>query len=510
LWDKIESIEEAGVERVFDLCVPPDSNFVAGDIVVHNCMGKKNFEEMAKQRSIFVEGAKKTNDIPEAKALEIFALLEKFAGYGFNKSHSAAYAILSYRTAYLKANYPVHFMAGVLAGELGNSEKIAHFINEASAMGIEVMGPDINESRENFTPVGSKIRFGMGAIKGVGEGASQKVIAELEANGAFKDFHDCLSRMGTNLNRRVIECLVKTGAFDFCGVSRGVLFAQIEEVMSSAAERQRDVRAGQHSFLDMLAEPEPEKKRGGGKIVHGSGDSRHSDFSTAERLAFEKELLGFYISGHPLNAYCGLAEQLCSHSEAEVVALPNREVFRLCGVATNIQRKLSKKDNRPWSPFNLATKQGTLAMNMFADAFEAYGTNLAENAPVVLIGNILRNEAESEPRLNVKECYPLETALPNLVQKMTWVVKPDHPQLPGFLRLVREAINASFGSIKCEFAFAFEDEVIALAEAAPSLGWKLTIPKLQELARHPAVVRAIATPSKVEVKDTGRKWKKRS
>src|SRR5262249_38239385 len=160
---------------------------------------------------------------------------EKFAGYGFNKSHSAAYAILSYRTAYLKANYPVQFMAAVLGSELGNSEKISLFIEECAAMGLQVLGPDINESRENFTPViaresasAGSIRFGLGAVKGVGESASQKIIAEREARGAFKDFADFISRVdGRAINKRVLECLIKTGAFDYSGAARGVLFGQI-------------------------------------------------------------------------------------------------------------------------------------------------------------------------------------------------------------------------------------------------------------------------------------------
>ena len=182
--------------------------------MLRRAMGKKKPEEMEKQREIFIEGAAHANDIPKKKAGEIFKILEKFAGYGFNKSHSAAYAILSYRTAYLKANYPVEFMAAVLSNELGNSEKVAHFVEETESMGIEMLGPDVNESRKNFTPIkvgagGDGIRFGLAAIKGVGEVAAQILIDEREATGAFESLIALLDRMNSDkVNKRVLEHLI--------------------------------------------------------------------------------------------------------------------------------------------------------------------------------------------------------------------------------------------------------------------------------------------------------------
>src|SRR5690606_16591821 len=181
--------------------------------MLRRAMGKKDAEAMAKQRVQFVAGAKAKHNIPESKANEIFDLLNKFAQYGFNKSHSAAYAVVAYQTAYLKANYPVEFMAAVLTAELGNAEKVSHFIAECESMGLTVLGPDVNESRESFTPVGEKIRFGLAGIKGVGEQAAQKIIEEREANGPFKDFEDFIARVDSRaLNKRVLEHLVKTGA----------------------------------------------------------------------------------------------------------------------------------------------------------------------------------------------------------------------------------------------------------------------------------------------------------
>ena len=194
---------------------------LGGADILRRAMGKKKPEEMAKQREIFVKGAKETNSIDAKKANDIFNILEKFAGYGFNKSHSAAYGIISYQTAYLKANYPVDFMAGVLACELGNSDKLAHFIGECAEMEISVLGPDVNESGENFSPVeneakgSSSIRFGLSAVKGVGDVAGKIIVEERRQNGPFESFTDLVERVdGKSVNKRVLECLIKSGGFD--------------------------------------------------------------------------------------------------------------------------------------------------------------------------------------------------------------------------------------------------------------------------------------------------------
>ena len=477
---------------------------LGGADVLRRAMGKKNAEEMEKQKSVFVEGAKQTNNIPEKKALEIFALLEKFAGYGFNKSHSAAYAILSYRTGYLKANYPVQFMAAVLANELGNSEKVAHFVAECGAMGLQVLGPDLNESRENFTPIGTKIRFGLGAIKGVGEAAAQKIIAEREANGPFRDFLDLTTRVdGRAINERVLEHLVTTGAFDFSGEKRGVLFGQIDEALSSVAARQRDLAAGQHSFLDALNET---PAHNGAAAAPKNGSGRHVDFTSAERLQFEKELLGFYISGHPMNAYAGLAEAITTHTEEKVLEEGDRMEFRMCGVASGITKKLSRKDNRPWAFFNLASKRATISVNMYSEAFENYGKSLAENQPVVILGTVMKGTDGA--RLNVKECYPLDSYLPGAVRKVTWLLQPEHRELPDFLKKLRTTINGAGGETRVELAFLFEGRAAPVAEVASALNWRVSPTTFQELRSHPAVAGTVIEARRVEIKES-RRWAKR-
>ena len=486
---------------------------LGGADMLRRAMGKKDADAMAKERIKFVEGAKRVNNIPEKQANEIFDLLNKFANYGFNKSHSASYALVSYQTAFLKANYPVQFMAAVLTAELGNAEKVAHFIAEAEAMGITVLGPDINESREMFTPIGEKIRFGLAGIKGVGEQAAQKIIEERDKNGAFGDFDDFITRVdGRAINKRVLECLIKTGAFDYSGAARKPLFDAVDSAIAGAAAHARDKAAGQHSFLDMLADEKPAKRNG--QAAAGTSASSRTpaataadDFSSQERLQFEKELLGFYVSGHPLNAYAGLAEALCTHTEETVLQEGDRVEFRLCGIISGITKRLSKRDNRPWAFFNLSSKRATLSVNMYADAYETYGKLLAENLPVAVLGSVMRGEDGA--RLNIKEVYPLESQIPGNIKRITWLVKPDHPDLPDFLRKLRPALEAASGDTRTELAFVFPDRIAPIAELSQALKWRVNPTVFQELRQHPAVLGTQIETRAPELKEVRRWGKKR-
>jgi len=480
---------------------------LGGADMLRRAMGKKDAEAMAKERLKFVEGAGRVNRLDERKANEIFDLLNKFASYGFNKSHSAAYALVSYQTAYLKANHPVAFMAAVLAAELGNADKVAHFVAEASAMGITVLGPDVNESRETFTPVGGRIRFGLGAIKGVGELAAQQIIVEREQRGPYRDFEDFARRIdGRAINKRVLEHLVKTGAFDYAGVPRRALFDGIDGALAAAAAAARDRAAGQHSFLDLLGgDPAPAAPAPG----RGAAPARSAaeDFPPAEKLAFEKELLGFYVSGHPLEVYAGLTEAIDTFAPEALLQQPDRTEFRLCGIAGSLVKKLAKKDNRPWVAFTLANRRATLALNLFADGYAAYGQTLGENALVLVQGNVLVN-AEGA-RLNVKECYPLDAQVAALVSKVTWLLRPESPDTPDFLTRLRATIDRQVGDTRVEFAFAFHDRFTPVAEASPALTWKINAASFQQLRAHPAVAGVLVETRRLELKED-RRWKRRS
>ncbi|CAM2770248.1 DNA polymerase III subunit alpha [Rariglobus hedericola] len=489
---------------------------LGGADMLRRAMGKKDADAMAKERTKFVDGALRVNNIPAKTADAIFDILNKFAGYGFNKSHSAAYAILSYQTGYLKANYPAEFMAAMLSSELGNSEKVSHFVAECEAMGLQVLGPDVNESRDMFAPVFRKaegttstpasagIRFGMAGIKGVGEGAAVKVIEEREKNGPFADFEDFVSRVDAKaLNKRVLEHLVKTGAFDFSGASRKKLFDGIDSALSTAAANARDRAAGQSGFFDMLAEETPVAKK---PVVRNRETDSDDDFTQAERLQFEKELLGFYVTGHPMNAYIGLADALDTFAPDELLNQGDRVEFRLCGLSSNLVKKLAKKDNRPWFMFTLATRKASLPLNMFADATAKWAMNLAENVPVVILGNII--VGQEGPRINVKECRPLEAYVMGHIKRVTWLLHPAHPELNDFLRTLRQTLDKSVGSTLTSLGFLFEDRITAFSDVSGALGWKLTPAKFQELRTHPCVAGVQLETKHLEIADD-RKWSKK-
>ncbi|HVU23924.1 MAG TPA: DNA polymerase III subunit alpha [Opitutus sp.] len=528
---------------------------LGGADMLRRAMGKKDAEAMAKERAKFVEGAKRVNAIDEKTANSIFDILNKFAGYGFNKSHSAAYAVLSYQTGYLKANYPVQFMAAMLSSELGNSDKVSHFVAECESMGLKVLGPDVNESRENFTPVfrragagtvessklkvegpnpasasdlstlnpqlstggeaaSAAIRFGLAGVKGIGELAAKKIIEERDANGPFRDFDDFISRVDSRaINKRVLEHLAKTGAFDFSGASRKELFDKLDAAIAATAAAARDKAAGQHSFLDLFAE-EAAPKNGDGASPSPRGSSLNAqpstldsvaDFSATERLAFEKDLLGFYVTGHPMNDYAALADAIDTFAPDDLLLQSDRTEFRLCGIAANIQKKLSKRDNRPWAAFTLATKRSSIALNMFADAYAAYSANLAENAPVLVQGNIIGGNDGA--RINVKECYPLENFVAGTIRKVTWLLHPAHPQLADFLHLLRETITSASGPTRTEIGFLLADRVAPVAETPSSLSWKLDSATFQRLRAHPAVAGVQLTTNPLELKPD-RRWKR--
>jgi DNA polymerase-3 subunit alpha len=265
--------------------------------LLRRAMGKKKAEVMAKEREGFLEGCKKTG-VDLKVAGEIFDLMEKFAQYGFNKSHSAAYGLITVHTAWLKAWHPVEFMAALLSSEKDNTDKVVAHIAEARAAGHEVLPPDVNVSDLAFGAVDGKIRFGLGAIKGVGEGAIEGIV-EARASGPFVDLFDFCERVDTRrVNRKVIEALVKAGAFDFTRRHRRQLFETIEKAMERGASSQRDKEVGQASLFGLL-----DAGGKGGKAAMANDHEKVAEWSEKERLAYEKEAIGFYVSGHPLHQY---------------------------------------------------------------------------------------------------------------------------------------------------------------------------------------------------------------
>lgn len=469
---------------------------LGGADILRRAMGKKIKEVMDAQKQVFIDGAKATNDIPKKQAEEIFGILEKFAQYGFNKSHSAAYAMLSYRTAYLKANFPCEFMAALLSSELGNADKVSHFIEECENLGIEVLSPDINESREMFTPVQAKagqqstrIRFGLAAIKGVGDAAAKVILAERDANGPFEDFKDFITRTtDAAVNRRVIECLVKTGAFDFTGIDRGHILPAVEQIINEVADLQRDREAGQANMFDMLMEPETEQTAGNG---NGGIRTDGPPMPMAEKLQYEKELLGFYVSGHPMNDFKGLDDVINSLQPGEDLKQWDREAFRLCGVALNINKRLTKKDNRPWAFFTLATRKEYHQINVFPEAFEKFAPLLAEEGKVVVVeGEVRHDDERGETRLNANHLGSLTPENAHaFLASATLYTEPDDAALADLAKTLRTLVDTHEGPTRLRLAvMVSEDEALHLD--SPDYVSCLFTPAIHEqLMTHPAVRR---------------------
>ena len=411
---------------------------LGGADILRRAMGKKKPEEMAKQREIFVTGAKETNGIAEKKANEIFDILEKFAGYGFNKSHSAAYGIISYQTGYLKANFPVHFMAGVLSCELGNSDKLSHFIGECTEMEILVLGPDVNESGENFTPVegeegkADSIRFGLAAVKGVGD-APSGVIVEERGNGPYLNFSDFVERVeGKAVNKRVLENLIKAGGFDSLEDSRSELLADLERAMGEAQLRRKDREAGQVNLFDMMGDDSGANSAENGGFAPITDRPSVPKMDELEKLGYERALLGFFLSGHPVDTLGGLGPLLDDITSDQLDNLESKRSFRLCGVLSEIERRYTKKDAKPWARFTLIAKEKDFSIPMFPEAFEQYGLHLEEGKIVVMEG--VASKKDGELRTNVTNVRPVEDAISSLTEEVTWLLDPEHKGAEQFTK----------------------------------------------------------------------------
>ena len=349
--------------------------------LLRRAMGKKDREKMARERANFIKGCAETNGIAEKKANAIFDLLEKFAGYGFNKSHSAAYGLISYQTAYLKANYPVEFMSGLLSNEINNTDKIAVFVGECKRMGVTILPPDVNRSALKFKPEqmddGVAIRYGLAAIKNVGESAMEAAIRERERGGAFVSLEDFCRRLDSRVaNRKMLESLVKCGAFDFIGRSRAELFACVEESLAAASASHRDRASGQVSLFDDLPATPPRAAR----FV--------TPWTTHETLAFEKELLGFYVTGHPLDAYAAVMAAGNYSPINSLGDLTDRASFTVAGSIAQAEKKFTKKEAKPFAVIWIEDLTGTLEVVVWNDVYVKVQDSLVPGRVVALQGTL--------------------------------------------------------------------------------------------------------------------------
>jgi DNA polymerase-3 subunit alpha len=439
---------------------------LGGADLLRRAMGKKKVEEMAKQRATFVKGCKEKNHIPDGKANQIFDLLEKFAGYGFNKSHAAAYAIVAYQTAYLKANYPVEFFCAMMTNDMSDTAKLSEYINEARAFGIEVLGPDVNESQVYFAPAGGgtisengksgldgvsphqpheeklAIRFGLAAIKGVGEVAVQTILKARDEGGRFKTMADMCERVdGRTVNRKILEGLIKSGACDCFGRTRATLFGQIDRTLARAASIISDRQRGQSSLFGALEDktaPLPEEI------------SNLPEWPQHELLAHEKELLGFYVTGHPLTPYAPILEKYSLANTAGLAQLPNRSLTRIGGMIAAVQNGISKKSGKPYSMVTLEDLEGSVQILCMNENYEKYHDLLTVNKAILVIGEV--NTGDERPKIFPQEIMMLEDAPRKYTKQVHFRLNMAHVK-PEQLDSVRDLVAANAG--KCPLFLCF-------------------------------------------------------
>ncbi len=371
---------------------------------LRRAMSKKEPSVMDQMRKDFVEGCAKTSKINEGLATKIFDLIDYFSGYGFNKSHSAAYALISYRTAYLKANFPVEFMCALLTSEKDNTDKVVEYVKESEAMKIKVLPPDINESCGEFSVRDEKtISYGLLAIKNVGSLAIESIVHNRNTEGKYSSIFDFCERVDLRLvNRKVLESLIKCGACDGFKAARSQMAAILERALESGSKTQKERASGQFSFFDM---------EGGAGDAFKKGQDEFPDvkeWPQIQILAFEKELLGFYLSGHPLTRYDMEAKQFTDFSTKNLIrASDGQEVKLLCLLGT-IKLTTTRKTNERMAILKLEDLEGEVEAVVFPSSYQAVAASLKEGAVVIVKGKVsFREEA---PKIIVSAIKQMDEA----------------------------------------------------------------------------------------------------
>ena len=388
-------------------------------------MGKKMRDEIPKQRAMFTEGALKKG-IPEATATAIFDQMEKFASYGFNKSHAAAYSLVSYQTAYLKAHYPVEFMCAVMTLDMTNVDKLQNYKEECKKLGFKVLPPDINHSEADFAVENGNIRYALGAIKGVGAANMQSIVDERKKHGPYKDLSDFIHRTDfKQINRRQLEQLCKAGAFDCLEKNRGKIFANIETII-------------QHIYSSTELKTSSQASLFGTEELHAKVKlADKPDWPELEKLKLEAEAIGFYLSAHPLDSYREGMEKLGVKSAAEVygsVRVGDNIRAKLAGCVTSCQKRISKSGNK-YAFLQLSDGSSSFEGLVFSEGLAKYEDIINSGLPLLVSVNITKDNEESMPRTMINFVETLDHAIANVASGMiiyvndVSAVKPIHEVL---------------------------------------------------------------------------------
>jgi DNA polymerase-3 subunit alpha len=432
--------------------------------ILRRAMGKKKPEEMAKQREIFTEGAV-ARGVKEETATSIFDLMEKFAGYGFNKSHSAAYALIAYQTAWLKTHYPAEFMAAVLSSDMDRTDKIILFLDECKILKIKVTPADINQSDYYFKVVEKNhLMYGMGAIKGMGEGAIENIMEARKKDGPFKDIFDFCQRVDMRkVNRRALEALIKSGAFDTLGRHRATLMASLPNALQQAEQSQSNAVRGQQDLLAAhTASDEPEF------VVAEPWDD-------ATQLLGEKETLGFYLTGHPLNRYF---KEISQFTTDKIVALHPADYTNVtaAGIITNIRIRQTKRGDRI-AIFSLDDGTGQVEVICFSEAFTRYRSLINDDTIVILSGELSMDDFSNKPRISAREVFTIDEAREKFVKYLQIDISSEKPF--NIERLQKLLANHLGGACPVIVNFLQND-----AQARIKLGAKWMVKPTEELMKN--------------------------
>jgi DNA polymerase-3 subunit alpha len=427
---------------------------LGGADLLRRAMGKKKPEEMAKQRAIFLAGAEE-NHVDKKQAAHIFDLMEKFAGYGFNKSHSAAYALLAYQTAWLKAHYPAAFMAAVLSADMDNTDKVVGLILECQHMGLTVLYADINQCEYQFTVRDdATILFGLGAIKGVGQGAIESIIHQRTQQGAYRDLFDFCQRVDLQkVNRRTLEALIRAGSMDALGAHRASLLLSIDKAIKVAEQQAKNQQAGQEDLF--ASQP------------MANNDTQYvtcPEWSLEQKLQGEKATLGFYISGHPLDRYAEELPHLTTCGIAELDLYSNKTVT-IAGLVVGLRTLFTKRGNR-MAILTLEAGAERCDVTVFSEAYQRYQAALVKDEILIVEGEVSLDEFTGNQRLTAERILRMDDAREAFAKclKIHITEQQANPQFIAELKNILHAFTPGGLPVVLQYAHAQASSEILLGK----------------------------------------------
>jgi len=432
--------------------------------ILRRAMGKKKQEEMANLRAKFLEGAKK-HKITDKKAEKLFDLIQKFAGYGFNKSHAAAYALVTYQTAYLKAHSPNEFMAALLTSEMGNTDKVVRYINECRDLGIKVLPPDVNVSGKDFSVTPEGIRFGLAAIKNVGEGAIETIIEARIAGGPYVSFFDFCHRVDARkLNKRALECLIKAGAFDSTGARRAQLAAVLDRTVDQASAAQRAESQGQTSIFAAFEPPDGNSGRRG-TLPFDESLPDLPEWDEDQLLKHEKELIGFYITSHPLARYAEGMTRFSTASTDRLSEVADTKEVKLCGIIGTVRQTMTKRGDR-MAYLTLEDLLGTVEVIVFPDLYKTAAALVTPDSVVQVTGTLDRGDKAT--RIKATKLASLADLQAQSVARVTIQVTTQDAS-PQALSRLREVLHHHAGPCPVYLKLMIPDHSESMIAVGPDL-----------------------------------------